>query len=65
MGKMPIRTFMVYNFLGAVIWCVSMPLLGFYLGKLVPNIGEYLLLIVVAIIALSLLPGLLKVKKNS
>jgi membrane-associated protein len=34
--RMPYRTFMIYNVLGAVIWAAFLPLAGYYLGKIVP-----------------------------
>lgn len=55
-GQMPYRTFMKYNILGGVFWGVGMLLLGFTLGNVVPNIDQYILPIVLAIIAISFMP---------
>lgn len=56
-AEMPYGEFVTYNIVGGLIWAVSMPLLGYYLGSLIPNIDAYLLPIVVVIIVLSLIPA--------
>lgn len=58
-GHMPYATFLFYNVTGGLLWAVSLPLLGFYLGKQIPDIDRYLLPIIAAIIVVSLLPPLL------
>lgn len=63
-AEMPYREFVVYNVLGGLIWAISMPVLGYYLGSLIPNIDTYLLPIVGVIIILSLLPALWHLKGN-
>lgn len=55
-GQMPYRTFMKYNIIGGVFWGVGMLLLGFTLGSVVPNIDQYILPIVLVIIAISFMP---------
>ena len=57
-GEMRYATFFLYNILGGTLWAVGLPLLGFYLGNLVPNVDRYLLLIIFVIIVASLLPAL-------
>lgn len=64
MGKMRYRTFLLYNFIGALIWAVGVTLLGFYLGNVIPNVERYLIPLVLAIIVLSLLPPLFHIIKN-
>ena len=58
MGKMPYRRFAAYNVVGGFIWSFTVPLLGFYLGKLIPNIEHYLLPIIVLIVLLSISPSI-------
>lgn len=68
MIKMPFRTYTVFNFFGAVIWGVVVPLLGYFLGAMLPDANRYLLLVVFVIIVLSILPGVidwLKHRKRS
>lgn len=53
MGRMNYGVFLRYNIAGALIWGVSVTLLGYYLGSLIPNIDAYLLPILGVIIVLS------------
>lgn len=58
-GKMDYRKFLLFNSLGGLLWGVGVPILGYTLGKKVPNIDKYLLPIVLVIIVLSALPVVL------
>lgn len=58
MGDMNYPQFLFYNIIGAVIWAIGMPLLGFFLGKSIPNVDKYLLPIIFLIILISVLPGI-------
>lgn len=53
------RTYMWYNFMGAVIWGVTVPLLGYFLGAILPKANHYLLLAIACIIVVSLVPSLI------
>ena len=55
-GKMHYPKFMIYNISGSILWCFSLPLLGYYLGNVIPNIDRYILPIILGIIILSLSP---------
>jgi membrane-associated protein len=55
-ADMPYKEFVIYNIVGGLIWAVSMPLLGYYLGTTIPDIDKYLLPIIALIIALSFIP---------
>ena len=57
-GKMKYRSFFFYNTIGAILWGFSMPLLGYYLGRSVPDIDKYILPIVMLLIFVSFLPPL-------
>ncbi len=59
-AKMHYGTFVVYNFIGALLWSVGLTTLAYYLGGLVENIDRYLLPIVLLIIFLSILPGVVE-----
>jgi membrane-associated protein len=63
-GKMKYPSFLLYNFLGAVLWGILTPLLGFWLGSAVPNPDRYILPIVFLIIILSALPVAIELVKN-
>jgi ubiquinone/menaquinone biosynthesis C-methylase UbiE len=56
MGRMSFRTFLQYNFLGAIIWSGGVTILGFYLGRAFPTITDYLSIIVVIVIVISFAP---------
>ncbi|MBI2024123.1 VTT domain-containing protein [Candidatus Giovannonibacteria bacterium] len=63
-GEMRYRTFMIYNFIGALVWGIGITIFGYYLGSIFPQAEKYLLYIVAAIIALSALPSLIHVIRN-
>lgn len=56
-ARMNYRTFFIYNITGALLWIISMTLAGFWLGNIVHNIDRYILPFVVAVVVLSVLPG--------
>jgi membrane-associated protein len=65
--EMNYRSFLFCNIIGAIIWVLSMVLLGYFLGSKIENIDSYILPIALAIIVLSLIPtaiGILKVKNR-
>ncbi len=57
-GQMPYQTFVLYNLIGGALWAIGLPVAGFYLHGLVPDIDRYLLLIIAAIVILSVIPPL-------
>lgn len=56
-GKMHYRTFVVYNIVGSILWAIGIPLMGYYLGSIVPNVDRYIFLIIAGIIVCSSLPS--------
>lgn len=58
-GQMNYKKFFSYNLIGGILWTTSLPLLGYYLGRVIPNVDKYLLPIVLGIIILSFLPSIL------
>jgi membrane-associated protein len=57
-ATMTYRHFAVYNIAGGIAWVTSMTLIGYFLGRSVPDIDRYLHLLIAGVIFLSLLPGL-------
>ncbi|MBI3977096.1 MAG: VTT domain-containing protein [Chloroflexi bacterium] len=55
-GVMQYRRFIVFNVLGAALWALGLPLSGYYLGQVIPDVDKYLLPIIAAIIVISFLP---------
>jgi len=56
-GKMHYRTFLFYNIVGGALWGIGLPLAGYFLGKTIPGVDQYLIPIIVVIIFISFLPG--------
>lgn len=59
-AQMPYRRFAAYNVFGALGWVSSMTLVGFLLGRVIPNIDRHIEKVIVAVIFLSILPGLVE-----
>jgi len=57
-GQMNYRTFLKYNVIGGVLWGTGLPILGYFLGRLVPHPDRYIIPIVLIIIVVSILPVL-------
>ena len=58
-ATMTYRRFAVYNIVGGASWVLSMTLIGYFLGRAVPNVEKHIHLVVAVVIFLSLLPGLI------
>lgn len=56
-SKMNRKKFFFYNFVGAIIWAVTIPLLGFWLGHKIHNIDKYLLPLIIAATVFSFAPA--------
>ncbi len=55
-GLMRYKNFVIYNLIGAVLWAIIIPLLGYYLGNMIPDVDKYLLPVLGLIILASFLP---------
>ncbi|TYQ24726.1 DedA family protein [Pseudanabaena sp. UWO310] len=60
-GKMHYPTFIKYNLLGGLLWTFGLTILGFLLGKSIPNADRYVLPITLAIVVISVIPSLLHI----
>lgn len=63
-GGMKYTKFLVYNVVGALFWAVGVTLLGYYLGKSIPHVDQYLLPIALLIIIISVIPTLIHLVKD-
>jgi membrane-associated protein len=61
--KVRYRTFLTYNIIGGVLWAAGVTCLGYFLGKEVPFIANYLTPIVIIIVVASLIPIFLQLRK--
>jgi membrane-associated protein len=62
-GRMPMRRFVAYSALGGVVWATGVTLLGFWLGN-VALLSKHLDLVLVAIVAVSLVPVLVEMLRS-
>jgi membrane-associated protein len=58
-GAMRYRDFIVYNVAGGLAWVWSMLFIGYSLGRYIPGVAEHIDLVIVAVIILSILPGII------
>jgi membrane-associated protein len=59
LGRMPLRTYTLYNVVGAVLWIWSMLFIGYFLGRLIPGVENHITKVILVVIFLSLLPGII------
>lgn len=64
MGRMEYRSFLVYNIIGGALWAIGIPVAGYLLGSLVPDIDTYLLPVVAVIIVASVAPGIIHIVRE-
>jgi membrane-associated protein len=63
--NIPLKVFMLWNVIGAIIWTDGIILLGYLLGeKIEGSVDKYLLPIIGLIIALSLLPLVIEIYRE-
>ena len=55
-ARMEYRKFLTYNVAGGVGWVASMTWAGYLLGRVIPNIDQYIHVVVIVVIVLSCLP---------
>lgn len=63
-GEMSYPKFLFYSAFGGVLWAIGLPVLGFFLGRSIPDIDRYLILIIALIILASISPGIYHVLKG-
>ncbi|GHF57923.1 membrane-associated protein [Deinococcus metalli] len=62
-GGMAYPKFLTYNVVGGLLWALGVPLLGYALGGLIPNLDRYILLLVGVVVVLSFIPVALEVRR--
>ena len=65
MGDMQYKRFLFFNVIGAFLWAVCVPILGFYLGNVIPGVDKYLLPILAFIIIISVLPTVVHILREN
>jgi membrane-associated protein len=60
----PLRVFTTWQVLGGLVWAIGLTLAGVALGSRIPNVDHYVLPIIAGIIAVSLVPVALEVRRS-
>ncbi len=63
-GDMRYPTFLVYNLIGGFLWAICLPVSGYFLGSVIPDVDKYLIPIIVLIILLSIAPQTYHILKD-
>ncbi len=63
-ARMPYKKFATFNVAGGIFWIASTTLLGYWLGKVIPDIERYLHYVIGAVILLSVLPIAIEFIRN-
>jgi len=63
-AEMNYRNFVTYNVVGGILWVWSMSLLGYSLGRVVPDIDRHIHIVIGVVIVLSILPGIIEVWRS-
>jgi membrane-associated protein len=64
MAQMNYRAYTAYNVLGAVSWIWSMLFIGHVLGRFIPGVENHIEQVIIAVIIVSLLPGLISWRRE-
>ena len=59
MAQMPMRSYQMYNVIGAVLWIWLMLFAGYFLGRFIPGVEQHIEKVILAVIFVSLLPGII------
>jgi membrane-associated protein len=63
MMRVPVRTFVLWQVVGGLLWSIGVTLAGYALGSRIPSIDKYLLPIIALIVLISLIPVALEVRR--
>lgn len=58
-AKMPYGRFLSFDAIGDTSWAIALSLIGYYLGKTIPNIDNYILIAVALVIIGSITPTII------
>ncbi len=62
--QMHYKQFIKYVVFGGFIWVAGVISLGYYLGKIIPGVDEYLTIIIICIIVVSFMPAIIEVIRS-
>ncbi len=55
-GKMKYAKYFLYDLIGDIAWSIIMTLIGYYIASQIPHINTYINLVLVAVVAISVIP---------
>jgi membrane-associated protein len=64
MINMNVKKFLFFNFLGLVVWIVSMVMLGHWIGNIFPEIVNYIEIVVLVLVAVTAIPVIVTWSKS-
>jgi membrane-associated protein len=59
-ADMHYRRFALFNIVGGIGWVFSMTMIGYALGRLIPNIDAHIEKVIIIVVFLSILPGIIE-----
>lgn len=63
-GNMSYKKFASYNIIGGIGWIGSMLSIGYFLGRVIPNIDQHIDKVIIIVVILSILPGIIEYLKE-
>ena len=63
-ANVPYKFFVKYSLISSIAWATTMTLIGYFLGKLFPVIKNYLWVVAILVVLVSLVPILIQVLKE-
>jgi membrane-associated protein len=63
-GEMDYKRFLTFNVIGGAGWATLMLVIGFFLGRVIPNVDKYLIPIILIIIVVSFIPSAYEHRKR-
>jgi len=64
MAQMQYRRYVLFTVIGGAAWVLSMTLLGYFLGIRFPVLGQHIEKVIIAVVLLSLVPGIIAYIKS-
>lgn len=63
-SKLSYKKFLTYNVLGGTLWGLVVTLLGYTLGRVIPNMDHYILPVVIIVMVVSFIPAVVHLQKR-
>jgi membrane-associated protein len=57
-SKMERKKFISYNVVGGLLWGITLPLIGYYIGSKIPWVEHYVEPVIIAVVVLSIVPAI-------